>query len=660
MANYCDVVFNLPVNQVYTYCCKDFPDCTVGKRVRAPLRSRRLTGFVIALRDKVPSLPAELKSINKVIDKEEVFASATLKLAQWLSDVYICSLGEALAMLVPGAKKEVESRGSSGFHDETEYALTELTLEQQEALKRLAETKSAYFYLFGVTGSGKTHVFLERAKRVFQEGKGIIYLVPEIALTEQVISAIKTTFGQLLKPAQLAVLHSGLSPSKRLREWLRIKRGEARVVVGVRSAVFAPVSNLGLIIIDEEHETSYKAGSTPRYHARQVAMYRVKEEKAMLLMGSATPSLEAYALFKSGKLDSLRLKQRPRSLSLPQIEIVDLNQTPGPLTAKLIQEIADCKKADGQTILFLNRRGFAYFYRCNTCGHELQCLHCSVGLTYHKQRDLFICHYCGYRLKPPSACPACGSLDTVCLGFGTERIEEDLRRIFHHYRIARLDTDSVRKKSELSSILSAFKQGDIDILVGTQMVAKGLNIRRLRLVGVIYADAGLLLPDFRAAERTFSLLVQVSGRAGRYSEPGKVIIQTFRPGHDAVRLAAEMQLEEFYERELALRQELGFPPFSRLIRLVFRGRCKEKTKAASESCLTILSSLNKDLAERQVDILGPAECPLALIAHNYRFQLILRSPSLRLGLALVKGLGKIFKPPLGVYLEVDVDPLSLL
>ncbi len=666
MNRFCSVAFNLPLAQVFTYECAAFTECEVGRRVSAPFGGRTLQGFVVEMKDSAPAGDFEIKPLARLIDKEPVFGERTLALASWISGLYLCSLGEALSLMVPGGKREMETEGAFTFHDTEEFRIESLTDAQTRALEAIRGTRAPYFYLYGVTGSGKTLVFLHAAKDVFERGRGVIYLVPEIALTHQVIGAFRQVFGRETVERSLAVLHSGLTASQRLTEWRRVLSGAARLVVGVRSAVFAPLPDLGLIVLDEEHESTYKAGATPRYHARQAAMHRAVDEGALLLMGSATPSLEAWHMMKSGALEHAVLAERAHGTQMPRVEVVGLKGDDGPLSARLIREIRAVKERGRQTILFLNRRGFSHFFMCRSCGFELKCKRCSVALTYHKARNTLICHYCGYKRPPVTVCPECGSLDVGYLGFGTERIEEELRRLFPEYSVARLDTDTVKKKRTMGETLAAFKAGRIDILLGTQMVAKGLNVRGLSLVGIVLADTSLLLPDFRAAERTFNLIVQVGGRAGRFDRDGKVLIQTYRADHDAVRCAARFDLEDYYEKELAVRRALGFPPFSRLIRLVFRGRDKGRTEEAARAvageCLARLPSPASRGAggEPGVEIMGPAECPLGLIARNYRFQVLLRGADFGVLRGVLKAALAARKNPAGVYTEIDVDPQSLL
>ncbi|RPJ07088.1 MAG: primosomal protein N' [Spirochaetaceae bacterium] len=659
MSKYCELSFNLPLQQAFTYAC---PDCVpeVGMRVEASFRGRELEGFVTGISDIKPAGNFRIKPITRIVDREPVFTEKQVALAAWTASMYLCSPGEVLSLMVPGGRREKDAEGSWLSYDTDEYRITQLSDEQMAALAAIKNNSNPFHYVYGITGSGKTAVFLRYAKEVFEQGKGVIYLVPEISLTHQVLQAFRTEFGEDIAARHIAVLHSGLSPSVRLAEWRRVLKGDARLVIGVRSAVFAPVPSLGLIVIDEEHENTYKAGATPRYHARQVAMHRVQDEGAKLLMGSATPSVEAWHSMETGKLAHSKLKTRPAGGILPKVTVINMAGETGPFSKQLLQAIQKAKSAGKQSILFLNRRGFSYSYRCNSCGFEHKCSHCSVSLTYHKQRNILVCHYCGLAARPVSSCPKCGSLDTGYLGFGTELVEEEISRLFPDYSIQRVDTDTVKKKKLLEETIRGFKEGKTDILLGTQMVAKGLNVRGVSLVGIVLADTSLMLPDFRAAERTFSLIVQVGGRAGRYAAGGEVMIQTFRPEHEAIRLASQMRIEEFYAGEMEMRKELGFPPFTRLIRLVFRGR--DKTKVHKTSAL-FSQNVRKQLEERNeagAEVLGPAECPIGVIARNHRFQIIFRSASFGPLVSSVKTALWAFKAPLGVYIEVDVDPMNLM
>jgi primosomal protein N' (replication factor Y) len=662
MAPYADLIFDLPVAQVFTY-QKDNEGLAVpGKRVMAPFGSRDLTGYVIGESDTLPpGLDAQkLKQIRRVVDKEVLFGKDEIDLSLWIAGYYLCGQGEALAAMIPSGRRIITNELLDEGEDFSETN-PELSEEQDKALNAIlkapegaeAEGGGRPFYLYGITGSGKTEVFLKAAEAVLAEGKSVIYLVPEISLTHQTALAIERRFGTVS-----ATLHSGMSPGARLAEWMRIRRGEVRIVVGPRSAVFAPLVNLGLIIIDEEHDSSYKSGSTPRYHARQVAMRRAAVSGAKLIMGSATPSVEAWKLMEEGKIKKLSLTRRLSGGSLPEIIPVSLEHSQGCLTPLLKEEIRLTARLGRQTILFLNRRGFAYFYHCPSCGYELSCRQCSVSLTYYKSRNRAVCHYCGYSTTPPESCPQCGSLEAGFTGFGTEMIEEEVRNTFPELRILRADGDTSGRGRTLKEILEKFKNKEIDILLGTQMVAKGLNFPGVRLVGVVQADTGLHLPDFRAAERTFALLVQVAGRAGRYFPDGKVIVQTLRPRDPTITKACAMDVEGFFSEEIRQREVLGFPPHSRLIRITFRSKDQTRAERESERMAAILEKL----VPKDGDILGPAECPIGIIAGNHRRHIIIRGRTMGPLHGAVRTAVERFEAEKDsrVYMELDVDPVSIL
>jgi len=650
---YVEVAFPIPVNRPFTY--RKLPDrpASVGCRVEALFRNRKATGWVVGEARTPPEGLEEgaILQILRVLDPEPLFGPRTAELAAWLAGMYLCSLGEALAAMLPSGRRE-PSEASTPFEDfPPGGAPLVLSAEQGRALRRILAEGAGRRYLYGTTGSGKTEVFLQAAEATLAEGRGVIYLVPEIALTRQVVEAVSRRFGD-----RCAVLHSGLSPSRRLAEWRRVLRGQADVVVGARSAVFAPVANLGLVVIDEEHEGSYKSGAAPRYHARQAAMKRCTDEGARLVLGSATPSVEAWRLMAEGSLERLDLTRRLAGGAPPAVEVVDMRGEGGALSRRLVEELGKVKAEGGQSILFLNRRGFSYFFRCRSCGAEIRCRHCSVGLTYHKDRNRLLCHYCGYSEAPPRACPECGSLDVGWAGFGTERVEEELAARFPGLSAARLDADSAARKGELDRMLDGFRDGKIDVLLGTQMVAKGLNFPGVKLVGIVLADTSLNLPDFRAAERTFSLVVQVAGRAGRFSPDGRVILQTFRPESTTIRFAAAQDVEGFYASELAARRELGFPPYSRIIRIVFRSRRADR---AWEGARAFAEAAARSLPA-DAEILGPAECPISSMAGTFRLHVVLRAPGMGGLHRAVSGLLREFEAPADCRLEADVDPVSLL
>ncbi len=666
MARYVSVAFDVPVDRQWSYRNPDGLDAPVGCRVEAQLGRRQTTGWVVDTGDSVDIDPDLVKPYLRLVDPDPLFGPETLALARWVAGMYFCSLGEALSAMMPSAERESRRRAPGGGQGEQssfdDVRIAEAPLvpsaEQKTALGRILSKPEGRWYLYGPTGTGKTEVFLEAAEATLAEGRGVIYLVPEIALTRQVVDAVRQRFGELC-----AIIHSGLTAPRKLAEWRRILRGEARVVVGARSAIFAPVHKLGLVVLDEEHEGSYKAGSSPRYHARQVAMRRAGTEKARLVMGSATPSVEAWRMMSEAGLEKLTLSRRLAGGEMPAIELVDMRAEAGAISKRLIEAVRQVKREGGQSILFLNRRGFSYFWTCRTCGAELTCKHCSVGLTYHKERGRLVCHYCGYQAAPPSACPVCGSLDTGWAGFGTERIEEDAARLFPDMKIARVDADSMSKKGVLDRTFDDFRDGKIDALLGTQMVAKGLNFPGVRLVGVILADTTLNLPDFRAAERAFGLVTQVAGRAGRFSKGGRVIVQTYRPTSPVLTRAASHDAEGFYTDELAIRRQLDFPPYARLLRIVIRSKDAAEARSTAAQLATRLGSAVQAAgydATSAVEILGPAECPIAVVAGNSRRQILLRSAQPAPARAALASVLSAWKPLSTVYLEIDPDPVSLM
>jgi primosomal protein N' (replication factor Y) len=657
-----DLAFDIPTDQAFTYRVDEKGAAAVGKRALTPFgkRGRDSLGYIIAEREAPPQGVDEsaIKPIRRVADAEPVFDGRDIELARWIAAYYLCGIGQAIAAMIPSGRRMVSGSSLGVDSDELAGANLELSAEQKAALDVIIGSEPRtpnpeMFYLYGITGSGKTEVFLRAAEHMLKEGKSVIYLVPEIALTQQTADLIGRRFG-----SAAATLHSGMSPSARLSEWARIRRGEAPIVVGPRSAVFAPAPNLGLVIIDEEHDGSYKSGNTPRYHARQTAIHRCAEEGAKLVMGSATPSAEAWKLMAEGKIKRLDLSVRLAGGSLPEIKPVSLEKTEGCLTAELKEEIRLTSRMGRQTILFLNRRGFAYFYHCPSCGYEQKCKRCSVSLTWHKSKNRALCHYCGYSESPPGICPNCGSLEAGYRGFGTEMVEEEVKRTFPNLRVRRIDADAAAKKGILEDTISLFKAGLIDILLGTQMVAKGLNFPGVRLVGVVFADTGLHLPDFRAAERTFSLIVQVAGRAGRYFPDGKVIVQTLRIGDPVIARSCAIDVKGFFDAELAQRKALNFPPYTRLIRFNARSR----NAARADAAIKRLAALASQLIPTGADMLGPAECPIGIINGNHRRQLILRGTSMGALHGAARVLMERYEKGRDgqVYMEVDVDPVNLL
>jgi primosomal protein N' (replication factor Y) (superfamily II helicase) len=542
----------------------------------------------------------------------------------------------------------------------------ELNAEQNSALKairaRFELGEFGVLLLHGVTGSGKTEVYMRAVQEALARGKTAIILVPEIALTLWVGRQCRAWFGARFEG--VAVLHSALSDVERAHEWWRVRHGEARVVVGTRSAVFAPLENVGLIIVDEEQENSYKQEETPRYHGRDVAIVRAKMEGAVAVLGSATPSLETYHHARNGKYELLTLASRVENRSLASVEVVDLREDfkqthqTSPISAALHAGIQECLALQTQVLVLINRRGYAWSALCRSCGASLQCANCSISMTYHKHRNRMECHYCGSIQAVPKQCAKCESKYVYFFGEGSEHLEERLRKEFPGARIARLDRDTARTKRQYQETLGAFAGGALDILVGTQMLAKGHDFQRVTLVGVVSADSSLSLPDFRAAERTFQLLTQVAGRAGRGELPGRVLIQTYYPEHYAVQDAVRQDYESFFEREMHFRRLMAYPPFTSLANVIVRDTSLEKAIRFSRQ----LSEYFSPHDGKGARILGPATAPLARLKKEHRFQFLLKSPKRSVLTKLLAGAVDYCDakeiPQTAVL--VDMDPLTLL
>lgn len=536
-----------------------------------------------------------------------------------------------------------------------------LTTEQQKALElcqaQIVKPEEPVL-IYGVTGSGKTEIYLQSIAQCLHQGRDAIVLVPEISLTPQTVERFRARFPN----QQITVLHSHLSEGERHDQWHKIRNGESHIVIGARSAVFAPVQALGLIIVDEEHETSYKQDETPRYNARDLAVVRGKLEGAAVVLGSATPSLESFYNAQRRRYALATLSHRVDHRQMPAIKIVDMRQeairSKGVyvFSTRLRDAIQARLDKGEQTILFLNRRGYATHVFCPKCGYVAQCPQCSVSLVYHLKAAKITCHFCGHTESVPTACPACRDKAIRYGGIGTEKVEASVTKLFPKARVQRMDSDTMTRKSLYREVLGAFRVGKIDILIGTQMIAKGLHFPNVTLVGIIFADMALHLPDFRAGERTFQLLVQVAGRAGRGDVEGEVIVQSFTPFHPAIQHARQHDYLSFYDQEIEAREQFGYPPVTRMVVLTARGRNPEKLEFFLGA---VARELRKQIG-REVFLGEPTPAPLAKLHGNHRYQLFLRTPQiLRLTETLARVLPGI-KPPPEVTYGVDVDPVSLL
>jgi len=739
------VVFNRPVDQVFTYAVPGRLRGLVrpGSRVKVPLGrgNTPAVGYCVRVEDGPGAgvAPGRIKEVLEAIDDPPLIDAAMLDLTRWIASYYACSWGQALDAVVPaGVKKHAGTRvwtcltipeeirprladvmatltakqadAMAVLHRAAEpltladvcrraecaagpivalrkrglihsvrrrmdsappapeeaaadlpedRAPQQLTPEQAAVLGRLAtalDADSHYeaFLLHGVTGSGKTEVYLSAIERVVARGREAIVLVPEISLTPQTIRRFRRRFDRV------AVLHSHLSDGERHRHWRSIAAGEVQVVVGVRSAVFAPARRLGLIVIDEEHEGTFKQETTPRYHARDVAVVRAKKAGVPLILGSATPALETWRNAELGRFTRLTLAARVGNRPMPEVGLIDLtSEKAGVVLSETLREaMTTALDAGGQVILLLNRRGFHTFAICVNpeCGRVLKCDACDVALTWHKGRHRLVCHTCDAEREKPPACPACRSKQILYGGIGTERLEREVQSAFPARSIRRMDSDTMRSHGSHERTLSAFRAGGVDILLGTQMIAKGLDFPNVTLVGVVNADTALHLPDFRAAERTFQLVAQVAGRTGRGDRPGRVLVQTYSPEVAAIRRAAKHDYLGFVADELPEREQFGYPPYGRVVRLIARGPDLDAVRRHLGEVATALRAA----ASGTVRVDGPAPAPVEKIKNLYRMHLQMRAPSPRPLQDALHAVLPGLATPAGVELAVDVDPMSML
>jgi primosomal protein N' (replication factor Y) len=693
------------------YCCA--PETALKSVLPEAIRKekegwkKQLFVRALALSGEFPKLPKRQQDVwNIVEERREILLAELLELAETtaatvrkLENRGLVEITSEISERDPYARETILPTQNIVLNPAQAKALGEIT----KAMNK--ENSSHTFLLHGVTGSGKTEVYLQALAHALEQGKGAIVLVPEISLTPQTVERFKARFSSGKLQTLVAVLHSHLSAGERHDEWHKIRQGRARIVIGARSAIFAPAEPLGLIIVDEEHETSYKQEEAPRYHARDVAIMRGQMENAVVVLGSATPSLESFYNCQRGKFSLLELPERVDNQKMPRVRVVDMRQTAHkekgtPLFSPQLKEAIHQRIEKGeQTILFLNRRGYSTSLQCPKCGYVCNCPNCSLALTFHRQEQKLACHICGHVEKVPLVCPneKCKNPAIRFSGTGTQRVEETLAKLFPKARIQRMDADTMKRKDDYRKVLGDFRAGKIDILVGTQMIAKGLHFPNVTLVGIIYADLALHQPDFRAGERTFQLLTQVAGRAGRGDVEGEVFVQAFAPFHPAIQYARRHDFNGFYEQEIEFREQLKYPPVSRVALLTLKGRNEEKVKfsadhlkrelekvlgsapvpgAAVDVSSTATELFGEDAKQGVRDaraphtkrgqnlfsdliIAGPAPAPLLRAETFYRYQIMLRTRAMS---ALSRELARIIQSlalPEDVTLAVDIDPVNL-
>ncbi len=707
-----DIVIFAGIPKVLSYAIPDGLSPEAGCRVVAPVRKSPKVGLVIRIRGETFS-DKGLKHISRVLDPVPCIAHELIDLITWSSRYYHASIGSCMALAFPPflrractltfeedplAVRAGKGQGRIGPHQEmilntipssgmkmseikalfpgcakriaglVQRGYLKLIKERRESTrpfpippkhtedqgKAIAEISEAIhagryhtFVLHGITGSGKTEVYLAAAATALGLGKSVLYLVPEIALTPQTIDMIKARI-----PHEVAVFHSGLSPKERAREFIRVTQGGVRFVLGTRSAVFSPLSRLGLIIVDEEHDSSYKQEEGVPYNARDLSLLRAKNNKAVAVLGSATPSMETYVRARDDCSSLITMSSRIGPAELPAVEIVDMRATKGPLSDALLRKMGETLSRREQILLFINRRGFSAAMVCPGCGKVLNCPRCSRSLTYHKSRGLALCHWCGFTMKLPEICPACGCLDMKPIGAGTEKVLQAVHEAFPDKCLLRMDSDEITSTGKLSSALEAIRTGSVDIIVGTQMIVKGHDFPHLALVGVVHAEQLLYIPDFRAGERTFQQIVQVAGRAGRRRSNTEVLIQTLIPDHPLIQSIARYDYEEMISTEQGIRKATGFPPFMHIARCVVSS---STDKDARDASLLLASSIKVPA----VDILGPAPTPIARIRNRYRWHLILRSKNRAALHSAIEGVEQV-ELTTNADLRIDVDPYTML
>ncbi|MCP4481492.1 MAG: primosomal protein N' [bacterium] len=627
------VAFPIPVQTIFSYLASN--NVMVGSRVKVLLGTKETIGVVVPTLE-ISGVPQplsasletkNLKPIIEILDKEPLITKELFDLAVWMHRYYFCSLGEALWGILPKKWQASNRKLKDPFDYPTKSQnFLKPTKYQQLAIDKIKTTVSDHkyqkFLLNGVAGSGKTEVYLHAIKAVLEINKTAIYLVPEIALTPQTLNRLKARFGDIV-----GVLHSQMTARARFLIWQRIKKGDIKILLGPRSAVFAPFQNLGVIIIDEEHDDSYKQDSKPNYDAREVAQWRAKFHKILLITGTATPSIEMFYHYQ--KQDDLEIIDMPKKIASNQrveVTAIDMREELkrknfSVLSKYLEKKIMEKLIKKEQTLLFLNRRGEATYVFCRECGFVMQCPNCDVSLVYHGDKEKLLCHYCGYSRDNVKVCPNCQSKYIKYFGSAIQKVEKYIRKVFPEAKIARLDRDISAKKDQLFNIYNNFNEGKIDILIGTQIIAKGLDFPNLTLVGVISTDTALNLPDFRANERTFDILLQVIGRAGRRDKKGEAILQTYYPNHYAIESVKRLDYQTFYNQEIAWRDELKYPPFSRLVLITLRGgdeKVVEKESIRLFDCFQVVEGSSN------FEIIGPFEPSILKKYNNYRRQILIK------------------------------------
>jgi len=696
---FADIVLNIPLNKTFEYRIpKEFEDKIKRYiRVKVDFNNKIELGVLIDIKEE-GERDYFVKDILEVYDEDPILTEKELELAKWISTRYFSSIGEALFLFIPKGLKEVKKRKEvfslnekikASILNKEQQSVFDIILNSYENNKNFIQKKESTninsefqsknknnnitsnnitsknnnigskFLLYGVTGSGKTEIYFQLIKRVVDDGKQVILLLPEIALTPQMISFFKDRLGH-----EIGLIHSKISNSEKLSIFKKVIQRQINIIIGPRSALFVPTFNLGCIIIDEEHDDSYKSQQKPRYDARFVAIKRASLYNALCIFGSATPSIESWYAALKNELKLLVLNKRYNNTPLPKVNLLNLSKAKSYkdfyVTQELLEKIKEHLDAKNKVIIFLNRRGFNSFIQCPRCGQPIYCDECSIPMTYHKAKNILQCHYCGKIKQIPDECPNCHFNNLKFLGSGTEKIEDIIKEYFNDKVIERFDADSVKIKS-YREILKDFKDGKIDILIGTQMITKGHHFPQVSLVCVINADILLNMPDFKANEKTFQILVQVAGRSGRGEKQGEVLIQTLRDDHYAIKSVINQDYEKFIEKELEIRKNLGYPPFMRILRILCKGINEEKISINIKKILFMIQKFIIDMnIKDKVIVIGPSKAPIEKIQKNFRYHIILKSRKIEYLIMIGNFLNENLTLKEKQNIEIDIDPVTLL
>ncbi len=658
-----EVVLPVPLNKSFYYTIPETLQKQEIKyrRVNVDFGNRNLTGYAISVIENYQQQEnIKLKDINTIIDEVEILTDEIVALSKWLSETYLCSIGEALATIVP-ISLQVPKRISKVKHSKNEIFNPnfDMTVYQKNAVEQIEHSIknniNDNFLIHGVTGSGKTEVYLKSIQTAIDNNKSAIFLLPEISLTPQFISILKKRFGNIV-----ALWHSGVTTIQKYKIFNAIQNGEIKIVVGARSAIFLPFTNLGLIIIDEEHENTYKQNNKPSYDAKEIALWRANYNNSVAVFGSATPSIETYYNTLTKKYKLLEMPYRIDKKDMPSIKMISLKEiklTVSVFSKPMFLAIKRALARREQVIIFLNRRGFSPSIICKECDTVVQCPNCSVAMVYHKYPEHLECHYCGKQFNFPLKCPTCGNKEYKVLGVATQRVEEDLKKLFPHTKIFRLDRDTATSKKVYTDVYEGIKSEEYSILLGTQMVTKGFDFPRVSLVCVVDADTSLYLPDFRSSERTFQLITQVAGRCGRADIKGKVLVQTKYPQNYALAFAQQYNYKSFYEQEIEYRKDLSYPPFCNIAKITIRNKDNNKTLEFAEKVYKFLEE-QLDSTNYKISLLGPAQSYILKLNGTFRWQIILKGQRKEIKEILEKV--TTLKLPYETFINIELDPSDLL